>query len=279
MRKRRYNKKNKVGFTPRHLGWAVIAACVLLVVAGWVYARSVRNTPDVKPIDTGTKALMEVVMPESTQSEMIDYTGFTVSFNADKRQPNYVAWELTDEETEGEVPRRTKFLTDYRVKGCATDADYRRSGYDRGHMAPAADMKWSEKAMDDCFYFTNICPQDRNLNSGAWGKLEAKCRQWAKRYGSLVIVCGPVLTDAMPKTIGPDKVPVPQRFFKVVLARDANPPMAIGFIMNNGRVEGGMQQAAVTVDEVERVTGFDFFSSLPDDIENKVESTCRFGKW
>ena len=278
MRGRR-KKKNKGLFSPKYLTWAVVGACILLVVAGWTYSRSITDKPDVRPVATEAEVLQEVVIPESTQSEMIDYTGFTVSFNSDKHQPNYVVWELTGEETDGEVPRRNKFLTDYRVKGCASDADYRRSGYDRGHMAPAADMKWSQKAMEDCFYFTNICPQDKRLNSGAWGKLEAKCRQWAKKYGSLVIVCGPILTDEMPDAIGPGRVPVPQRFFKVVLARDANPPMAIGLIMNNGRVEGGMQQAAVTVDEVERVTGFDFFSALPDDIENKVESTCRFGKW
>lgn len=278
MRGRR-KKKNKGLFSPKYLTWTVVGACILLVVAGWTYSRSITDKPDVRPVATEAEVLQEVVIPESTQSEMIDYTGFTVSFNSDKHQLNYVVWELTGEETDGEVPRRNKFLTDYRVKGCASDADYRRSGYDRGHMAPAADMKWSQKAMEDCFYFTNICPQDKRLNSGAWGKLEAKCRQWAKKYGSLVIVCGPILTDEMPDAIGPDRVPVPQRFFKVVLARDANPPMAIGFIMNNGRVEGGMQQAAVTVDEVERVTGFDFFSALPDDIENKVESTCRFGKW
>lgn len=278
MRSRR--KKDKNGwFTPKHLEWSVIAACILLVIAGWAYSRSIRHTPDIEPVDTGIEALKQVEIPESITSEIINYTGFTVSFNADKHQPNYVVWELTQDETEGEVSRRNKFLTDYRVNGCATDADYRRSGYDRGHMAPAADMKWSETAMDDCFYFTNICPQNNRLNSGAWSKLEAKCRQWAKRYKSLVIVCGPVLTDNMPDKIGPNNVPVPQRFFKVVLAHEANPPMAIGFIMNNGRVEGGMQQAAVTVDEVERITGYDFFGALPDDIENKIESTCRFGKW
>lgn len=267
----------------RRLTWILCAAVAVLVIAGWVQQCSASTAGPEKGerLDNEVaRRLQEVIIPETTTNQLIDwYTGFTVGFNNDMRQPNYVVWELTGDETEGKLPRHNKFLTDYRVQGCAEDADYRRSGYDRGHMAPAADMKWSEKAMTDCFYFTNICPQANALNSGAWSKLESKCREWARRDSALIIVCGPILTDELNETIGPDRVPVPKRFFKVVLAPYTNPPRAIGFIMNNGRVEGGIQAAAVSVDEVERVTGFDFFSALPDDIENKIEAECRFAKW
>jgi endonuclease G len=133
--------------------------------------------------------------------------------------------------------------------------------------------------MQACFYLTNMSPQAAALNSGAWKKLEDKCRDWAVRDSAIIIVCGPVLTDRITKTIGDTKVSVPTRYFKVILAPYANPPRAIGFIMNNGKVEGGMQQAAVSVDEVERITGFDFFSELPDDIENEVEAQCNFTLW
>jgi endonuclease G len=223
--------------------------------------------------------LCKVVVPTGTVEEIISYPGFTVSFNKEHHQPNWVAWELTGEETHGTLSRSNNFQPDENVDGCATLADYRGSGYDRGHMAPAADMKWSEDAMNACFLLTNMCPQAADLNQKAWNTLEEKCRKWAQRDSAIIIVCGPVLTDRMTKTIGDSRVSVPTRFFKVVLAPHANPPRAIGFIMPNSKVEGGMQKAAVSVDEVERVTGFDFFSELPDDIENEVEAQCNFTLW
>lgn len=146
-------------------------------------------------------------------------------------------------------------------------------------MAPAGDMKWSDEAMRQTFFLTNICPQMKSLNTGAWKRLEEKCRQWAKADSAILIVCGPVLTDTLKEYIGDSRVAVPERFFKVVLAPYANPVRGIGFIMDNGRVEGGMQSAAVSIDEVERVTGHDFFACLPDEIETKVEAECDFPFW
>ena len=146
-------------------------------------------------------------------------------------------------------------------------------------MAPAGDMKWSDEAMRHTFYLTNICPQMKSLNTGAWKRLEEKCRQWAKADSAILIVCGPVLTDSIREYIGDSRVAVPERFFKVVLSPYTNPVRGIGFIMENGRVEGGMQRAAVSIDEVERVTGHDFFAWLPDDIEKKAEAECDFPYW
>ena len=149
----------------------------------------------------------------------------------------------------------------------------------RGHMAPAGDMKWSETAMQQSFYMTNICPQNNDLNSGAWMRLEEKCRTWALADSAIMIVAGPVLSDELTETIGDTGVAVPRRFFKVILSPYANPPRGIAFIMDNGKVSGGMQAASETIDEVERITGHDFFSVLPDDVEAQVESECRFHYW
>lgn len=254
----------------------------ILIAVGlfWGKQASADNTGLSKESVAGND-LLKVKLPCSTHSEMLDYEGFEVSFNPEAHQPNYVAWELTADETEANVADRKKvnFMQDDNVDGCATLSDYRGSGYSRGHMAPAADMKWSKQAMYDCHFLTNICPQKSELNTGAWQKLENKCRQWAREDSAIFIVCGPVLSDKITRTIGDDNVPVPERFFKVVLAPYSNPPRAIGFIMNNGHVDGGMQAAAVSVDEVEHVTGFDFFSALPDDIEDKVEAECNFPSW
>lgn len=223
--------------------------------------------------------LEKVIASNSQPSQMVDYEGFSLSFNKKMHVPNWVVWELTGEEVAGTFPRKDNFRGDDNVAGSAEKWDYSYSGYDRGHMAPAGDMKWSKKAMDESFYMTNMCPQAKSLNTGAWKRLEEKCRQWAEIDGSIIIVCGPVLTDPIEEYIGDSRVAVPQRFFKVILSPYADEPRGIGFIMPNSKVPGGMQAAAVSIDEVEHVTGLDFFSSLPDEIENKVESQCKFHYW
>ena len=265
----------------RRMQMLMYGVCVLLIVSGWAYScyanhRNSKATPAGEVADAAS--LEKVVAPYLEDSQYIKYPGFNVSFNNRHHEPNYVSWELTGEETKGRTPRFNTFAPDLNVLGCARLEDYRGSGYDRGHMAPAGDMKWSQEAMEACFLLTNMCPQAKALNSGAWKTLEEKCRQWAVRDSALIIVCGPILTDKLTGTIG-DGVTVPDRFFKVILAPYANPPRAIGFIMPNGRVSGGMQQAAVSVDEVEAATGYDFFSALPDDIENQVEAECNFPLW
>ena len=223
--------------------------------------------------------LEKVIASNSQPSQMVKYEGFSLSFNKKMHVPNWVVWELTGEEVAGTYPRKDNFRGDDNVAGSAEKWDYSYSGYDRGHMAPAGDLKWSKKAMDESFYMTNMCPQAKSLNTGAWKRLEEKCRQWATIDGAIIIVCGPVLTDPIEEYIGDSRVAVPQRFFKVILSPYADEPRGIGFIMPNSKVPGGMQAAAVSIDEVERVTGLDFFSSLPDEIENKVESQCKFHYW
>lgn len=222
----------------------------------------------------------EVIIPHNLSNQILEYEGFTVGFNPEMHQPNYVVWTLDPDETDGAVSRsNAKFQQDEKVRGCASLADYKNSGFDRGHMAPAADMKWSEKAMADCHYLTNICPQDKRLNAGAWSTIESNARKWALKHGPLVIVCGPILSDKMTRSIGQTPVPVPERFFKVIIAPYAEKPMGIGFIMPNSYVEGGAQSTVVSIDQVEQITGFDFFSELPDDIENDVESKAKLREW
>lgn len=224
--------------------------------------------------------LAAVVVPTSTPGVMLAYKGFDVFFNPEAHQPNYAAWVLRPENTDGPFSRKdVDFAPDSRVDGCATLADYKGSGYDRGHMVPAADMKWDRRAMADCHYLTNMCPQLNSLNAGAWATVEKNARKWALKHGALVIVAGPVLTDRLTRTIGKSQIPVPERFFKVILAPEADPPMGIGFLMPNGFVEGGAQATVVSIDQVEAATGFDFFSALPDDVENAVEASATLRHW
>ena len=226
---------------------------------------------------TENNKLLEIKLPKGCSSQYKEYTGFVLSFNIRNRVPNYVAYELTKAETQGTEPRAKGFMQDESVKGCPTSEDYKNSGYDRGHMAPAGDMKWSEDAMHDSFYMTNICPQKKALNGGAWKRLEEKVRDWAQRDGNIIVVTGPIFSDNMP-TIG-EGVAVPQKFFKALLEPNSTPVKAIGFIYKN---EGGQKivgQQAVCIDEIERQTGLDLFNPLPDELENKVEQSCNYNQW
>lgn len=221
----------------------------------------------------------KVIIPNGIPSIKKDYEGFTTNFNPQRHTPNYVAWTLLRNETVGSSERSNKFWTDTEVDGCADTRDYTRSGYDRGHLCPAGEQKWSPVAMHNSFVMTNICPQKHELNSGAWKTLEDKERLWADRDSLLVIVAGPIYNSDNPQLIGDTGVAVPDAFFKVLLAPYASPIRAIGFVFPNMKSPGNMENYATSIDDVEKITGFDFFSSLPDDIEYEVESAASFKEW
>lgn len=257
--------------------WAVVMVVIIYFVVRFITATNAsESAAQAAAINRGQ--LMQVVLPDNLKSVRCDYRGFTSHFNPDLHIPNVVIYELTVDEADGTLPRYKNFITDDRVEGCATPDDYSYSGYDRGHMAPAGDMKWDKDAMRESFYMTNICPQAKSLNTGAWNKLESRVREWAKRDSALIVASGPILGDSMP-TIGDSKVAVPPRFFKILLASHAVPPRAIAFIYDNARATGSLEQHAVSVDVVEEATGIDFFSALPDEVEDAVEAQCDFRQW
>lgn len=214
-----------------------------------------------------------------TPSQEKEYQGFRVSFNKDNHTPNWVAWELLGTETDGPAQRINKFRTDWEVEGCPSTADYKHSGYDRGHLCPAADQKWSVEAMEDCFYLTNIAPQDHSLNSGAWNTLEGKERTWARRDSAIVIVAGPIYESHDTQRIGDMGVRVPGAFFKAIAAPYANPPRGIAFVYPNMSSPGNMENYVMSISDLEQITGYDFFYALPDEIERQVESTTSFREW
>lgn len=224
-------------------------------------------------------ALETVSLPEDIPSQIKEYIGFTISFNKDNKTPNYVAWELLGTETTGDQQRIDKFWKDDEIEGCPTTYDYTRSGYDRGHMCPAADQKWSYEAMYDCFVMANICPQLHELNAGAWQTLETKERQWAKRDSAIMVIAGPIYEPSDTKTIGNANVRVPSAFFKVLLAPYVDQPRGIAFVYPNMTAPGNMQDYAMSIDDLEKTLNFDFFPALPDDMEKAVESVFSFKEW
>ena len=204
--------------------------------------------------------------------QIISHIGYTVSYNEDYCIPNWVAYELTASEVEGLESRSDKFVPDPMVTGrTATTDDYRNSGWDRGHMAPAADMKWSRQAMVESFYLSNICPQNHNNNAGVWKKLEEATRSLAGRFSFVYVVSGPIVGKAHLK-IGPNKVAVPKAFFKCLLVADGDRWQAIGFVTPNEAGKRPLAEYAHSIDEIEEMTGIDFFPALPDDIEALTEA-------
>ena len=228
---------------------------------------------------------LEIPAPmESNKELVLQRTNYTLSFNKSTNLPNWVAWRLDKKKLAEKVNRdRYKFVADPDMTGknAVVTQDYARSGYDRGHMCPANDSRWSGEAMKESFYMTNICPQDPSLNSGDWNELEQACHKWAEE-GPIYIVCGPILyKKSKAEYIGKEhKIRVPEAFFKVVLAGvEKGKPRAVGFVYKNTKGNRPLDAYVNTVDEVERITGFDFFPELPDEVETKVESAYNIKDW
>lgn len=227
-------------------------------------------------------SVVRICMPaplDGVSEQILRKTGYIVSYNKDTRCPNWVAWHLTAEHTDGLYNRLSNFHEEEDVpEPRATLQDYRGSGWSRGHMCPAGDNKWDRNAMYDSFSLANVCPQNRSHNSGLWNSIEMDCRSWARKYGDIYIVCGPVLMRGEHETIGDDAIIVPEAFFKVVLCLNGK-PKAFGIITRN---TDGIRKRDLyynTIDQVERITGMDFFPALPDSIENAVESTASLNEW
>ena len=213
---------------------------------------------------------------------LIDREGYAVGYDITHKQPRWVTYRLTRAEAEAvTVSRKVADFQEDAVlpKGGALLADYRRSGYDRGHLACAGDMRQSRKRMQESFLLSNVSPMNREFNGGVWSKLEEQVRTWAKTYGEVQVVTGPVLTvNAELPTIGTNAVTVPPSFYKVVYASQPQ-AKAIGFIIPNQPSSESFKIYVRSVDEVETVTGLDFFSALPDDLEKTIEKHYEPSEW
>lgn len=224
---------------------------------------------------------MEIpIYTAASHKQHIVHKGFELVYDENTRLPEWTAYELTAEEVAGTAPRARHFDVDPDVHGVqGNNDDYRNSGWDRGHMVPAGDMKADEQMMRESFYFSNICPQNRNLNAGDWKTLEELCRVYAQKYGKVYIVCGPVIGENIYGRMGPHQVVIPDAFYKVLLVERPEGYEAIGFVMDNKAGHKPLSTYVKAIDEVEEITGLDFFSRLPDRIENKVEATYDLSAW
>ena len=205
--------------------------------------------------------------------EIVRHTAYTLSYSEKHEQAYWVAYCLTKEQVNTKnTERGNNFRPDPDVPtGSATAADYLKSGYDRGHLAPAADMAWDETAMSESFYFSNMSPQVPNFNRGIWKRLEEQVHQWANDYDTLYIVTGPILADSLP-TIGPNKVSVPQFYYKALLRTSHGDTNAIAFVLPNENSTEDLMSFAITIDKLEKMTKLDFFPALDNKTEKRVEA-------
>jgi len=155
-------------------------------------------------------------------------------------------------------------------------SDYKGSGYDRGHLAPAADMKYNSVAMSESFYMSNMSPQNPSFNRGIWKRLESLVRGWGEKFDIFVSTAGVLSSDNL-GAIGGNRVTIPSKYYKVIYAPDKN--IMIGFLLTNKKQSGDLSSYAVSIDKIESLTGIDFFSELPDNIEEELESKVVLKNW
>ena len=267
----------------------VVAAGVLAValVVGSVASKGKsRAQAETNVAHVGQKAVVpdgSLEIPTYTRarahSQQIEHKAYTVDYNEEWRLANWVAYSLTADQTKGPVERYNKFDADPQVKGATAQWwDYKNTSYDRGHLVPAGDMKWDQTAMRECFYLSNITPQNHTFNEGDWNYLENRVRGWANFFGKVYVACGPIVSEH-PKTIGENCIAVPDSFYKVVLCDMRGEWNAIGFICPNDPTHHNLSHYCRTVDAVERITGIDFFPLLPDEVENRIEAEYDKEAW
>lgn len=216
-------------------------------------------------------------LPTSTSNDVYTNDAFSFSYLEDYEQSEWVAYELTSKDMTNADYKRPYFNQDKSVKTKSADwRNYKNSGYNKGHLCPAADRKSTYKMYEKTFLTSNTSPQLYDFNSGIWNRLEQKTRYWAARYDGVYIVTGGVLKEGL-KTIGTEDVAVPNYFYKIILTKDKS--NMIGFLVPHKDSNKPLYSFVVPVDEIEKMTGIDFFSALPDDLENKLESNKGYKNW
>ncbi|MFM7106495.1 MAG: DNA/RNA non-specific endonuclease [Flavobacteriales bacterium] len=263
----------------------IIILIIALLIVGVVYlasSSSIKNEPEgngLQPMQTTrgqdhhtnrqasylpNDSIEHPEWPEVESNQtVVSHTGYSLVYDETHEQARWVAYELTREETGNDVERSNHFIEDPQISTrSATNADYAKSGYDRGHLAPASDMGWSTTSMEESFYFSNMSPQNPSFNRGIWKKLETQVRNWANEHERVYVVTGPILSEGLP-TIGQNEVSVPKYYYKVILDNREPGMHGIGFILPNEPSKLPLSAFAVTIDSVEKVTGLDFFPALP----------------
>jgi endonuclease G len=222
--------------------------------------------------------LDQYIPSSKTNKEIVRHSAFILSYQEEYELASWVLHRLVKEATFGKAERSNDFLSDPSVEsGSAVTQDYARSGYDRGHLCPAGDFKHDKALQDETFYMSNMAPQVADFNRGIWSDLENKVRSWVKKRGELIIVTGPILKKGLPTIGRMNQIAIPEKFYKIIY--DPATEEAIAFLFpNEGSVEL-VKSFTISIDELEVMTGIDFFAKLPDSLEQKIEVNNNVEDW
>ncbi|MEE9349336.1 MAG: DNA/RNA non-specific endonuclease [Flavobacteriaceae bacterium] len=261
-----------------------IYAILTLIIAGFIYTQQGSSIAKSTVVDKDGSFDVEFktdfnFLPSSTTNQIIKHKYYTLSYNEKHEQAEWTAYALTPQHIKRIDRTRPYFIYDKQVKTrSANYRNYKKSGYDKGHLVPAGDMRFSLDAYNDTFFTSNISPQNHKFNAGIWNTLEQKTRYWAQKYGKIYVITGGVLKEGL-RTIGDENVSVPNEFYKILLDYTEPEIKAIAFLMPNENVKKALYKYVVSIDYIEEKTGIDFFPALPDAIENALESSNDYKAW
>lgn len=252
---------------------------ILCIVGFWWFENF--YTPD--PYGSGTAgdsaAFPEAYLPAYPNGERVDHDYYILSYSERHEQAAWVAYTLELKHLTYDDRKRPFFVEDPKVRSKSAGwTNYKGSGFDRGHLCPAGDRRFSEKAYNQTFYTSNVSPQNPEFNAGVWNDLEKQVRRWCKRYGTLRVITGGILTDGLP-SIGEEGVSVPEYFFKVVIRENGGAPEVLGFLFQNRPSDGSPSDYLVPLDRIESVSGLDFFPTWETQQQEVIESTVRDAPW
>ncbi|MEM6379463.1 MAG: DNA/RNA non-specific endonuclease [Bacteroidota bacterium] len=283
-------RSNHAGRGGEQSGTVIRVGIFAAVIGGLVYLFNLFNGSDGKStlIDDSLVTVADTAddrsfyLPTSTTGTIVHHPYFSLSYDEEHEQAEWVSYILTRDRLDMPwVDRADRFEEDAKVpSGSSTWQDYRGSGYDRGHLAPAADMAFSKDAMEQSFLMSNISPQSRDFNKGIWKELEELTRSWAKKNKKLYVVTGPILSEEVKGSIGENEVSVPAGFYKVLLDISEPGKKAIAFVLPNEISYEPLFKYATSIDAVEELTGINFFSNLMTrEIENELEADFNIDLW
>ena len=260
--------------------YSLLTALVVILTYG---AKEYINVQEKTEVVTHGKTVKsdtnEYFLPTSTTGQIVHHDGYSLSYSEPHEQAEWVAYELKKSHLSKSDFKRPYFEVDNAIKtGAAHWRNYKKSGYDRGHLCPAGDRKYSKAAHDETFLTSNISPQNHAFNAGVWNRLEQKTRYWASKYDGVFVVAGGILKGKM-KTIGTEKVAVPNQFYKVLIDNNSGKTKVIAFLMDHQESDQPLYKFVTSVDAIEDLTGIDFFSELDDATENRLEASSDYKGW
>ncbi len=267
----RMYSKNRIIYT------ILIGICI---VGFWLFENFYTPTTySEKNRDTSVPEFPNNYFPSSTTGEIVHHSHFSLSYNEPYEQAEWVAYMLQKKQLTYDDRKRPYFIEDPYVRTKSADwRNYKGSGYDRGHLVPAGDRKFSEQAYNETFYTSNISPQDGDFNAGLWNRLEKQTRSWAKRYKTLFVVTGGVLTHGL-EEIGDEDVAVPQYFYKIIAKENRGDLEVLGFLMKGEERSDRIQSFIVPIDSIETLTGLDFFYQIDKKTQAAIEEGILLKNW